>query len=306
MRLIGCLILLLLTATSATAADPPNVVASIRPLHSLAAGVMGNLGTPDLIVNGYGSPHVYQMRPSEARALAAADVVLWIGEALETFMAGPIRNLSGNARVVSVLDADGLHLHPARTSNLWDNEHDHDGDHVSADPHVWLAPENAKAIVDVIALALSEADPERAAIYAANGTQVKARIDALDARLQAQFSDVADVPFIVFHDSLHYFESAFGLHSVGAVTLDPDRQPGAGSVRALRQRISERGVECFVVEPQFTPALVETLAPGTATMRVVFDPIGTELPLGADNYFEMMNSNADNLARCLEAHSRYP
>lgn len=285
---------------TASASEPPAVVASIRPVHSIAAGVMGDLGVPALIVSGYGSPHVYQMRPSEARALASADVVLWIGEPLETFLSGPIRNLGGDARVLSLLQADGLDLHPARTSSLWDSGHDHEDDGGSADPHIWLAPENAKAIVDAIARVLGEVDPARAGTYAANGAAMKSRIDAMTAGIEARLSPVAGIPFVSMHDSMHYFESAFGLNSVGAVTLDPDRQPGAGSVRALSKRLSTGGVACMVTEPQFTPALSEALASEGGLTSAQFDPIGVDSAAARDSYFAMMTTNADNLARCLE------
>ena len=298
-RLTSVLALGLSAMAAAPASEPPAVVASIRPIHSLAAGVMGDLGAPALIVRGYGSPHFYQMRPSEARALAGADVVLWIGEPLETFLAGPIRNLGADARVLSLLQADGLELHPARTSTLWESGHDHVDDDGSADPHIWLAPGNAKAMVDAIARVLGEVDPERAGTYAANGAAMKSRIDTMAAGIEARLSPVGGVPFVSMHDSMHYFESAFGLHSVGAVTLDPDRQPSAGSVRSLREHMSAGSVVCMVTEPQFTPALIEALASESRLTSAEFDPIGVESEAAGDSYFAMMTGNADNLARCL-------
>ncbi len=304
-RALGTATLALLAAApglAALAAEPPNVVASIRPVHSLAAGVMGDVGTPSLVVSGYGSPHVYQMRPSEARALADADVVIWIGEALETFMTGPIRNLSADARIVTLLEAGGLDLHPARRSNLWDSGHDHEDDGAVLDPHIWLEPRNAKAVVDVIAGVLADIDPSRSAVYTANAAATIARIDALSAAIGAQLADVGNVPFVAMHDSTHYFESAFGLNGVGALMLDPERQPGAGSVRALRQRMRAVGVVCYLAEPQFTSALVETLESGGTLRRATFDPIGPEAAVAADSYFAMMKANADNLARCLAGH----
>ncbi|MCY4496587.1 MAG: zinc ABC transporter substrate-binding protein [Rhodospirillaceae bacterium] len=299
-RLTSVLALALSATATVSASEPPAVVASIRPVHSLAAGVMGEVGEPALIVRGYGSPHVYQMRPSEARALARADVVLWIGEPLETFLAGPIRNLGESARVLSLLQADGLDLHPVRTSSLWESGHDHEEDDGSADAHIWLAPGNAKAMVDAIARVLGEVDPARADIYVANGTTVKSRIDTMTASIDARLAPVVGVPFVAMHDSMHYFESAFGLHSIGAVTLDPDRQPGAGSVRALSRRLSASSVGCMVTEPQFTPALIEALASEARLTSAQFDPIGIESALAGDSYFAMMTANADSLARCLE------
>lgn len=114
--------------------EPPKVVASIQPVHSLVAGVMDGVGEPVLIVRGYGSPHTYQMRPSEAAALQDADAVFWIGRGLETFLARPISNLGAGARAVALMDEPGMTLLAYREGGPWeahthDNGHDHDDDH---------------------------------------------------------------------------------------------------------------------------------------------------------------------------------
>ena len=55
--------------------NPPKVVASIKPIHSLVATVMLGIGEPDLIIKGAGSPHTYALKPSQAAALENADLV---------------------------------------------------------------------------------------------------------------------------------------------------------------------------------------------------------------------------------------
>jgi zinc transport system substrate-binding protein len=127
----------LATATSsANASDPPRVVASILPIHSLVAGVMDGVGTPDLLLDGYASPHTYQMRPTDAAKLANADIVFWIGEELETFLLRPIANLAENAEVVALLDVPGLTTHPVREGGAWEaHSHDHGNDGHGHDDH---------------------------------------------------------------------------------------------------------------------------------------------------------------------------
>jgi zinc transport system substrate-binding protein len=84
------------------AAAEIDVVASIKPVHSLVASVMQGVGQPVLLVKGTGSEHSYSLRPSEARALEQAEVVFWVGETMETFLLKPLRALAGNAKVVEL------------------------------------------------------------------------------------------------------------------------------------------------------------------------------------------------------------
>lgn len=121
---------LALTATCATtpALAAPDVVASIKPVHSLVSAVMGDVGAPDLLIEGAASPHGYSLRPSEAAALQSADLVFWIGPDLETFLDGTLDTLSADAAHVSLMTAEGATLLEVREGGAFD-AHDHDHDH---------------------------------------------------------------------------------------------------------------------------------------------------------------------------------
>jgi zinc transport system substrate-binding protein len=299
-------LLLALLAGPALAGTPPRVVASIKPVHSLVAAVMAGVGEPALLVQGAASAHTYSLRASDARALAGADLVFWVGEGMETFLAGPLESLAATARIVELSTAPGVVMLPARTGDLWEpgeeaaahgeeEEHHHDG----VDLHLWLAPDNARAMVRAIAAALAGTDPGRGEAYAANAAATLARIDALDERLAAELAPVRGVPFIVFHDAYHYFEDAYGLTAAGSITLTPDVQPGARRLAALRGRIAEGGVVCVFAEPQFSSSLIDTALAGTAARRGELDPHGAALTPGPDLWFTLMQDLADRLVDCL-------
>src|SRR5262245_39025548 len=99
-------------AFAATTADaaPPKVVASINPVHSLIAGVMDGVATPSLLVQGGASPHTYSLRPSDAKLLNSGQVVFWIGEIYEGFLEKPLDALAKKAKVVELMEADGVTL----------------------------------------------------------------------------------------------------------------------------------------------------------------------------------------------------
>ena len=108
-------------------ADVPQVATDIPPVHSLVSQVMGDLGTPKLILPPGASPHGYAMRPSEARALQNADVTFWMGPDLTPWLGRAIKSLTGNAINVALSNSEDLVRHPFRTGAPFDS-HDHHGD----------------------------------------------------------------------------------------------------------------------------------------------------------------------------------
>ena len=316
-------------AGGATAAGAPEVVVSIKPIHSLVAGVMAGVGEPGLILRGGASPHTYQMRPSEARMLDGADVVFYVGEALETFLAKPLRSLGGDARVVALMEAEGIELLPYRQNGPLEGhghhggragrtagagnhdhereaaaEHDYDEhDHAGMDAHIWLDPANARAIVRAVAAELAAVNPDHRESYRENARRVVARLNALDGELHTLLEPVKGVPFVVFHDAYQYLERRYGLSAVGAITLGPERRPGAHHLREVRARIRELDARCVFSEPQFEPKLVATAIEGTNARAGVLDPEGGAREVGPDAYFELMRANAAALVSCLGRQS---
>ena len=114
--------------TITAAAEPPAAVASIKPIHSLLSGVMEGAGQPSLLVRGGASPHTWSLRPSDAHAIEHADLVVWVGEGLESFLVQPIDALTGDAYVLELSRAEGITLLRMREGGAWD-EHEHDDDH---------------------------------------------------------------------------------------------------------------------------------------------------------------------------------
>ncbi len=114
----------------AASAEAPNVVASIKPIHSLLAGVMEGTGRPVLLVPGGASPHTFSLRPSDAKALEDADIVVWVGEDLESFLVQPLDALATDAYILELSRAEGIMLHGFREGGAWD---EHDDDHGEGD-----------------------------------------------------------------------------------------------------------------------------------------------------------------------------
>lgn len=324
-RLLFAAALLLASAwPGAAVAEVPKVVTSILPLQSLAANVMRGVGEPALLVRGAATPHSFALRPSDAAALQQAELVIWVGEGLESFLEAPLATLSGEAKILELSEAAGVTLLPPREEALWaqdhsasghghDEDHDHeeehghgegrdhshDHDHGAYDAHIWLDPLNAVVMVEAIAAALVELDPANAAAYSANAEDTVARLRGLDEELQARLAPVADRPYLVFHDGYQYFEARYGLSPLGAVSLAPERTAGARHLSEIRERLQAEGVACVFSEPQFEPKLLEVVTEGTAARGATLDPLGATLTPGPEAYFRLMQDMAASLTVCL-------
>ena len=101
------------------------VVASIKPIHSLASYLMDGIAKPDLIVDGYASPHGFAMKPSHAKMLQNADLIFWVGEDLENFLEKPLKSIAKKAEKIELIEIKGLQVLKFRERNIFD-EHDHD------------------------------------------------------------------------------------------------------------------------------------------------------------------------------------
>ena len=330
--LLICLSVLLLPLQSLMAAESPQVVVSIKPIHSLVSAIMEGVATPTLLVKT-GSPHAYTLRPSEARALGSADLVIWIGHELESFLEKPLQTVAGKSEKLELSDTLKLSLLATRNSAEWsehsghdeDADHDegvdhdehegHDEDadhdehegheedehhHGAMDLHIWLDPKIAQQIVVESTKKLIEIDPEHTAQYQANSLKLNEKLIQLDEDLKQKLAPIKTVPYLAFHSAYQYFEIAYGLNAVGSVTIDPDRKPGAKGISEIRNRIKQTGARSVFSEPQFESSLVQTLIEGTGATTGVLDPLGSDLEQGPEAYFTLLNNLADNLVKGLK------
>ena len=328
---------LLAVGTIGARAEAPDVVVSIKPIHSLVAAIMQGVGEPALIVEGAASPHTYSLKPSNAAALQDADIVFWIGHGLEAFLEKPLEALGGNATVVELEDAPGIeklqfreggpfevhshegeegHDHAEEGHSHEESGHDHakegeeahdhaaeaghEGEeHGTFDMHLWLNPDNARAIAAEATRVLSEKDPANAEAYKANLATLNERLAALDKEIGETVAPVKEKPFIIFHDAYQYFEHHYGVHASGSITVSPETLPGAERLTQIRDKVKTLGATCVFAEPQFEPQLVNVVIEGSAAKSGVLDPEAATLEPGPDLYFTLMKSIATSLRDCL-------
>jgi len=308
------------------------VVTSIKPLHSLASYLMDGVGKPDLIVDGYASPHGFSMKPSHAKMLQNADLIFWVGEGMENFLEKPLNSIAKKAEKIELMEIKGLNVLKFRERNIFDkhdhddhddhgkkeddhddHEHDdhgkkkehadhddHDGHeghaHGEYDPHIWLDPMNAKVILNKMVEHLIENDAKNASKYKSNLKNAFKDIDKLTADVKADLSK--STASIVFHDAYQYFEERFDINILGAFTVNTDVMPGAEQLSEIREIIEHDKVSCIFSEPQFNPDIINAVAKDMDIKTGILDPLGATLNPGKNLYFDLIRNMSDSFKGC--------
>lgn len=303
---ISCLATLLLS-TSALAA--PKVIASIVPVHSIVASVMGDIGTPKLLLSGKNSEHTSSLSPQQISGLGKADIVFMIGNGLEH----KLGQISGSEAVngkkfFALSDVPGIKTLKVRIGGAFEEHHDEEEEHegeeheeaiLKFDPHVWLDPENVKAMTKAVAAELSKIDPEHAKNYEANAAAYVASLDQLAAEISAETKPIQNKPFIVFHDAYQYFETRFGLTAVGSISDVSAAAPSAKRLKEIKDKLEETKAICVFREPQFDAKYVSVVLEGSKAKQGVLDPIGSGITPGPKAYAELLTNLANGARDCL-------
>ncbi|MBN2752149.1 MAG: zinc ABC transporter substrate-binding protein, partial [Rhodospirillaceae bacterium] len=256
-------------------AQVPKVVTSIAPLSGIAAAVMKDIGTPTVLLPPGQSPHHAALKPSQARALAGADVVLWIGPDME---AGLDKALDArpqawfSSHVMTAMSLPGMTLRPFRhleKIGVDDDRHnDHHDEKVASsqgpkkpamgaesdaghhhhgtiNPHLWLDIDNAVVIAGALADRLAVLDAEHAERYHHNAAVFADSLVGVKKDIAARLSGLEGKGFVVFHDAYAYFEAPFGLGAVAALTLDPAQPIGGQHLIDVRDKVRTTGAVCI-------------------------------------------------------------
>ena len=292
------LVALLLAVATPSFAETPSVVTDIPPVHALVAQVMGDLGTPILLLAKGADEHDFALRPSQAGQVADAGLVVWIGPELTPWLENALKNRAEGSASLELLDAKGTRTQPFPETEPEEADHEHE--HGSVDPHAWLDSGNAKVWLGLIAAELSTLDPANAATYAANAAKAAVDIDALDAAVAATLLPVRGKPIVMFHDAFGYFAARYDLTIAGTIALGDAASPGAKRLSELRATMQTGDVLCIFPEVQHDPMLVTQMAEGTgARIGGGLDPVGSSLEPGAGAYAALLSGIAQTIADCV-------
>ena len=278
------------------------VVATIRPLHSLLSFIMQGTGEPLLLLDQSQSVHHYSLRPSQRSTLAHADILFWVGEALETFMPRVLTAIPKNVQIVELIETKNLLLLEPRAAadgHKEASEDSHHGHHHEGniDPHIWLSIDNALLMAAKMTDTLSAADPAHAKIYQANFKNLSARLKKLKNEIRLRFKK-SDFNYLVYHDAFQYFEQLLDIKPLAAISTDEEQAPGVRHLSEVNHLIASNKVECLIYNTPTLPSVTRSLLNYKNMQTIFLDPLGQNLEAGSGLYFELLNSLAKGYQQC--------
>lgn len=290
------------------------VVTSIRPLGFIAAAIADGVTPVDVVLPDGASEHEYALRPSDVKRIKNADLVVWVGPEMESF----ITPVAASLPAVNNLQLTAL---PSVQSRLikGDEDEEHDYDHHEHDDgeagrensdshhhhgeynmHIWLSPQIAEASAVAIHDKLSELMPDRRDKLDANLKLFREQLAQTDIQIRQRLLPVSQEGYFVFHDAYSYFEHTFGLSPLGHFTVNPEIQPGARRLHEIRTQLVEQKAVCVFAEPQFRPAVIDAVARGTSVRKGTLDPLGMGIGLTQDSYVRFLSQLSGQYESCLK------
>ncbi|CDH21989.1 zinc ABC transporter substrate-binding protein ZnuA [Xenorhabdus bovienii] len=285
-----------------------DVVTSIRPLGFIVAAIADGVTDTQVLLPDGASPHDYALRPSDIRKINQADLVIWIGPDMETFLAKPITKIVQNKQLAlaQLSTIKPLLLKNSEDENDLeessqlkhdaDHEHHHHGEY---NMHIWLSPEIAKQVAQAVYIQLVEQYPQQKQQLEVNLRKFNGQLVQTDKNVASILRPVQGKGYFVFHDAYGYFEKHYKLAPLGVFTVNPEIQPGAQKLHYIRTQLVEQKATCIFAEPQFRPAVIHTVAKGTDVRTGTLDPLGSGIVLNKDSYMKFITQLSEQYASCL-------
>lgn len=294
----NCTVYALLTISGISFAGP-TVLVSIKPLHILTAAITQGVSRPILLIDATLSPHQTRLRPSLARKLQTADLVVWVGPELESQLEKALDSLSTSDRQLQLLQhALPIRLRVASPIGYDDK---HKADHF--DPHIWLDPNNAVAIVNLIANRLQIIDPDNKLLYEQNAAKLVANIEATDLEIRRLLAPFKNVDYLIVHNNLQYFATHYGISIHDSLIADNHMQTGAKSIRAFKEKLNANSKSCLLYDNFTSEKLLQTLLEKTTTKAVALEPLGSNIR--TESYSDLLLHLAQSIATCLASAKKH-
>jgi zinc/manganese transport system substrate-binding protein len=306
-------ILLLSAAYSSASADNLKVVASFSIISDFAKNVGGDKIDLTTLVGPDGDAHVYEPKPSDAAAVAGADVVLVNGLNFEGFLPRLVEASATKAPIVELTkgveplkNAEEEHDHASGEEHKHEGEgHEHEGhhDHGAYDPHAFQSISNAKIYVQNIADAFCTADAANCDTYKTNAADYTRKLDATETDVKAAIASIPENKRLVItsHDAFGYFEHEYGLKFLAPEGISTDSEASAADIVALIKQIKEDKASAIFVENITNPRLIEQIASETKLKvgGTLFSDALSKPEDGAGTYIDLMNHNIGTFKKAI-------
>ena len=279
-----CAMLVLLSGCAGT--PHVQIAATTLPVYDLTVRLCEGTGltVTRLVTENVSCLHDYSLSVQQVKAIECAQTVVISGAGLEGFMDDVLdnANIIDASQDVSLLGCDES------------DEHGHDHHDHESDPHIWLAPKNAKQMAQNICLGLSAQFPSHADTFEANLFTLLSDLDALQSYGETALTGLICRELITFHDGFAYFAHAFDLEILEAVEEESGSEASAAELKRLITLTREHNLPAVFTERSGSVSAAGVIAAETGAK--VFE---LDMAMSGDSYFAAMYRNIDTIKEAL-------
>jgi len=293
--------ILLLTIKSVGAESTLDVVVSIKPIHSITTMLMDGIATPKLLLNSSDSAHTFHLKPSQIRMLSKSDLVITISDDFETGLRKALKNVKKDSHF-KVSSLNQLNTLKSRGEEIYEVNEEEEGNHAdhTNDLHLWLDVDNMQLISQHISNLLIELDPANESKYSENFNKVNSKLTKLKIELQHQLEPFLSTRFVIFADTLQYFENSLNLKRPVIITPYHGARLSINRTLEAKKIIKDLNISCLIYGSEIRPNQVNVLSEGLTLKAFKIDILGAAYPSGSDQYFNLMKGISSQLALCLK------
>ena len=282
------------------AQSTPQVVVSIKPIHSIVESLMDGIASPELLLKSNNSAHTFHLKPSQIRMIEDADLVVSIGDQFEIGLRKALKNLNSKNRV-EITNLNNLDLHQYRADKIYEKDHqEHDQETSTYDMHLWLDINNMKKIAHHIYLLLVDVDPVNTNRYNQNLQLLTSKLDALETEIEAQMHPFSSKIYATFSDTIQYFEKKYRLGRPVIVTPYHGARLSINRTLASKNTMNDFEVSCLIYGTEVRKSQISVLSEGLNLKVHRIDILGQEFSAGPEQYFNLMKKISNQVASCLK------
>jgi len=318
-RYVSMLVMLLVVFMTACGNNEPeaasdkeiSVVTSFYPIYYMTTEIGGeHVKVTNLIATGV-EPHDWSPKSKDLLTASKADLLLYHGVGLETWIENFKQGLEKDSNVLVKEVSTGITLIEPSAE---EHDHDHDAHEEDADghnhehshgldPHTWVSPKSALILAENIKNSLVEVDAEHAEAYEQNYETLKAKLLELDGKYEEELGRVNNRTIVVSHQSFGYVARDYNLQQISIMGLSPNAEPRAQDIKRIAEQVKEQGVNVIFFEELVSDNLAKMLASeAKVDTNVIYSLEGltTKQEQAGENYLTLMERNLQNLVEALQ------
>ncbi|AFA40983.1 periplasmic component of a high-affinity zinc uptake system [Wigglesworthia glossinidia endosymbiont of Glossina morsitans morsitans (Yale colony)] len=260
-----------------------SIVTSIRPIGFIAAAIADGILPVEVLLSNNASPHTYHIKPSDILKIKKANILIWVGPELESFIVQASSLLLKEKQiiiahyneVIAFLIKNNTCLNINKKSELYNM-------------HIWLSPEIAYVLSKIIYEKILYLIPNSKKQLDINLENFHNKLSQISTLIHKNLDSIKNKKYYVFHDAYSYFEKYFHLMPSGCFMMNPDVSIGAHTLNIIKKKIKTEKIDCIFIEPHMQSKKIISIINHANISIGILDPLGKDIPLDKDSYIKFL------------------